>query len=203
MHDTTQQILGTELANLTPTAAVNTNLSNLRPNIRQRQEQNFLSNPPRKEDVLMLPYEYQMTGAAKRFLLFDSGVGDINRMFIFATNDGVDMLANSSQLLGDGTFKLCAQIFSQIYTIHALVNHEFLPYVFAILPSKAKIIHEQFFKTVRNTVISNNGNDTDGFLVDFETAVIMIFEMFYHRRIYPVVSSILHRNWGSMNKNVT
>ena len=114
MHDTTQQILGTELANLAPTAAVNTNLSNFRRNIRQRQEQNFLSNPLRKEDVPMLPHEYKMTGAAKRFLLSDSGVGDINRMFIFATNDGVDMLANSSQLLGDGTFKLCAQIFSQI-----------------------------------------------------------------------------------------
>ena len=33
----------------------------------------------------------------ERFLLFDSGVGDINRMFIFATNDEIDMLADSSQ----------------------------------------------------------------------------------------------------------
>ena len=52
-HGTTQQILGTELANLTPTAAVNRpNLSNLRRNIRRLlQEQNILPNPPRKEDV--------------------------------------------------------------------------------------------------------------------------------------------------------
>ena len=52
-HDTTQQILGTELANLTPTAAANRlNLSNLRRNIRRLlQEQNILPNPPRKEDV--------------------------------------------------------------------------------------------------------------------------------------------------------
>ena len=86
------------MANLTLTAAVNLpDLSNLRRNIRhQRQEQNILPNPPRKEDVPVLPHEYQMTGTSERFLLFDSGVGDINRMFIFAANDGIDMLANSS-----------------------------------------------------------------------------------------------------------
>ena len=125
-HETTQQILGTELANLTPAGAVNLpNLSNLRRSIRrQRQEQNILSNPPRKEDVPVLPLEYQMTGIGERFLLFDSGVGDINRMFIFATNDGIAMLDNSSQWFGDGTFKLCPQIFSQICTIHPLVSHE-------------------------------------------------------------------------------
>ena len=98
-HDTTQQILGIELANLTPTAAVNLpNLSNLRRNIRrQRQEQNILPNPLKKEDVPVLPHEYQLSRTGKRFLLFDSGVGDITRMFIFPTNDGIDMLANSSQ----------------------------------------------------------------------------------------------------------
>ena len=126
------------MANLTLTAAVNLpDLSNLRRNIRhQWQEQNILPNPPRKEDVPVLPHEYQMTGTSERFLLFDSGVGDINRMFIFATNGGIDMLSNSSQWFGDGTFKLCPQIFSQLYTNHALVNHEVLPCVFALLPSK-------------------------------------------------------------------
>ena len=43
----------------------------------------------------MLPHDYQMAGTGERFLLFDSGVGDINIMFIFATNDG--MISNSSQ----------------------------------------------------------------------------------------------------------
>ena len=49
MNDTTQQILGSELANLLSTAAANLpNLSNLRLNIRrQRQEQNIIQNPQR------------------------------------------------------------------------------------------------------------------------------------------------------------
>ena len=100
----------------------------------------------------VLPHEYQMTGTGERYLIFDSGVGNINRMFIFTTNDGIDILVNSSQWFGDGTFKLCSQIFSQIHTIHALVSHEVLPCVFALLPFKAEIVYEQFFTTVRNAV---------------------------------------------------
>ena len=108
-QDTTQQISGTELANLTSTVAVNLpNLSNLRRNILlQRQEKNILPNPLRKEDVPMLVLEYQMTGTSERFLLFDSGVGDLDILFIFATNNGINMLANSSQWFGGGTLKLC------------------------------------------------------------------------------------------------
>ena len=120
----------------------------------------------------MLPHEYQMTGTGERFLLCDSGVGDINRIFIFGTNDGIYIFANSSQWFGDGTFKVCPQIFSQIYTIHVLVNYEVLPCVFALLPSKAEIVYEQFFTMVWNAVRNNNGNDPDGFFVDFETAAI-------------------------------
>ena len=93
-------------------------------------------------------------------------------MFIFATNDWIDMLANSSQWFGDDAFKLCPQIFSQIYTIHALVNHEVLPCVFAFLPSKTEIVYEQFFTKVCNAARNNNGNDPDEFLVNFETAAI-------------------------------
>ena len=86
------------MANLTTTGALNLpNLSYHRRNIsHQRQEQRILSNRPRKEDVPVLPHEYEMTKTGQRFLLFDSGVGYINRMFVLATNDGIDILANSS-----------------------------------------------------------------------------------------------------------
>ena len=120
----------------------------------------------------VLPHECQMTGTGERFLLFDSGVVDISRTFIYATNGGIDMLASSSQWFGGGTFKICPQIFSQIYTIHVLVNGEVLPCVFALLPSKIEIVYEQFFTPVCNAVRNNNGNDPDGFLVKFETAAI-------------------------------
>ena len=82
------------------------------------------------------------------------------------------MLANSSQWFGDGTFKLCPQIFSQIYTIRALVNHKVLLCVFALLPSTTEIVYKLFFTTIFNAVRNNKGNVPHGFLVGFETAAI-------------------------------
>ena len=142
--------------------------------------------------------KYQMTGTGERFLLFDSSVEDTNRMFTFATNAGIAMLANSSQWFGDGVFKLCPQMFSQIYTIHALVSHEVLPCVFALLPSKAEIVYWQFFTTVCNAVRNSNGNDPDEFLVDFETAAINAIQNVLPQTVCPVVSSIFHQTCESM-----
>ena len=59
----------------------------------------------------MLPHDYQMAETGERFLLFDSGVGDINIMFIFATNDEIDMISNSGQRFGDGTLNFSLRYF--------------------------------------------------------------------------------------------
>ena len=75
-----------------------------------------------------------------------SRVGDVNRMFIFATDDALDMLANSPQWFGDGTFKLCPEIYFQIYTVHALSNNDVLPCVFGLLPSKTEVIYTDFLR---------------------------------------------------------
>ena len=169
-QETAQQILGAELTNVTAASAVNLpNLSNLRRNIRhQRQQQDILPAPLRREDVPVLPQQYQVTATGERFLLFDSGAGDINRMFIVATDDALGML-----WFGDGTFKICPEIFFQIYTIHhALSNNEVLPCGFGILPSKTEVIYTSFFTTILNPVRRINSNGNDGFLVEFELAAI-------------------------------
>ena len=83
----------------------------------ERLEYNILPNLSRKENVPVLPHQYQMTVAVERFLLFDSAIRNINRMFILATDDGIAMLANSSQWFGDVTLKLCPGIFFQLCAI--------------------------------------------------------------------------------------
>ena len=94
------------------------------------------------QEIPDLPHDYQMTGAGERLLLFDSGIGDTNRMFIFPTNDTIDMLGNCSLWFVDGTFTFSPQIFSQVSTVHGLVNDKVLPYVFALLSSKAETVFE-------------------------------------------------------------
>ena len=65
----------------------------------------------------------------------------------------------------DGTFKLCPEIFYQIYNIHALNNNQVFSCVFALLPDN------QLFREVRNDVI-RKGNEPTNILINFEGAAL-------------------------------
>ena len=154
-HDTTQQILGTKLVYLTPTAAVNLpNLRNLRRNNRRQwQEQNILPNAPREEDVPVLPHKYQMAGGGERFLFFDNGLGDSNKTFIFATNDGIDILVSGLVMVPSNfTLRYILKYIQFMYwSVKKLYN------VFALLSSKTEKVYGQSFTTVCKTVRIGNG----------------------------------------------
>ena len=134
-HDIPQQILGAALQNVSETAA------------------DLPPTPLRSEDIPVLPERYQVTKAGEQFLNFDSGVGDNKRILIFATQQGIHFLSNNSHWFMDGTFKLCPEIFYQIYTIHALNNNQVFPCVFALLPNKNEDTYNRLFREVRNAVI--------------------------------------------------
>ena len=73
----------------------------------QRKDNDFPPTPLRREDIPLLPERYQVTKAGEQFPNFDSGVGDNERILIFATRQGIHFLSNNSQWFMDGTFKLC------------------------------------------------------------------------------------------------
>ena len=133
-HDTPQQILGAALQNISETAAVNLpQINNLKRTIHsQRKDNDLPPTPLRREDIPVLPERYQVTKAGEQFLIFDSGVGDNERILIFATQQGIRFLSNNSHWFMDGTFKLCPEIFYQIYTIRTLNNNQVFPCVFVI-----------------------------------------------------------------------
>ena len=119
-NDTSQQILGAELQNVSEAIAVALpSLNIMRRNIcRQRDDHNMPAVPQRRKDIPVLPNNYQVTNRGDRFLLFDSGVGDVNLLIIFATNDAIPLFGTSPNWFMDGTFKVFPEIFFQIYTIH-------------------------------------------------------------------------------------
>ena len=85
-NDTSQQILGAELQNINESTTVNLPaLNNMRRNIRRQRSEQHAPIPQRREEIPALPHQYQITNRGDQFLLFDSGVGDIDRMLIFAT----------------------------------------------------------------------------------------------------------------------
>ena len=121
--------------------------------------------------------------------MFDSGIGDAERILIFATQQGLQLLADYDHWFMDGTSKLCPQIFFQIYSIHALVNNQTLPCVFGLLPNKTENTYNRFFEEVRNAV-RGLGNGSVEVLLDFERAGInaiqtqfptaQVYGCFYH-----------------------
>ena len=62
---------------------------------RQRDDHKMPAVPQRREDIPVLPNSCQITNRGDRFLLFDSGVRDVNRLIIFATNDAIRLLATN------------------------------------------------------------------------------------------------------------
>ena len=116
------------------------------------RDRNIPPNPQRRGNIPVLPQRYQVTNTGDQFLLFDSGVDDPERIFVIATQQCMRLLATSEHWFMDGTFKLCPEIFYQIYTIHALINNQIFPCVFGLLPSKTENIYNRFFTEICNAV---------------------------------------------------
>ena len=65
-------------------------------------------NPQARDEIPVLPRQYQLTSNGGEFLVFDSGVGDPERIFIFAS-EGRQFLIESEHWYADGTFKVCPE----------------------------------------------------------------------------------------------
>ena len=55
----------------------------MRRDIRRQRDDHKMPAAP------VLPNNYKVTNREDRFLLFDSGVGDVNRLIIFAINNAI------------------------------------------------------------------------------------------------------------------
>ena len=171
--DTPQHILGAELKNTSQDAAANIpSTSTLRRNIRKAWEDNNVPhNPVTREDIAVLPEQYQNTVVGEPFVIYDSGVGDQEQIFIFSSEIWLQLLRESEHWYTDGTFKFCPEIFYQLYTIHGQRNGQFFP-VFCLLPNKTLATYRRMLQQVFDRVGDNRLQDV---LVDFERAVINAF----------------------------
>ena len=95
-------------------------------------------------------------------------IGDAERIFIFASESGLRFLSECDHWYGDETFKVCPDLFFQLYTIHGQQNGNIYPCVFALLPNKTANTYVRFFQEVFNRV----DNQPADILVDFERAAI-------------------------------
>jgi hypothetical protein len=87
------------------------------------------------------------------------------------TTFGVRQMCNSTLLLCDGTFYTCPGLFSQLYTVHGIVDGVVYPFVFALLPNKTELTYNRLFTLLKDSALRMNLVLTpETVLMDFEAA---------------------------------
>ncbi|RMZ95031.1 FLYWCH zinc finger domain, partial [Brachionus plicatilis] len=101
------------------------------------------------------------------FLIYDSGVEDPNRFFMFGTEENFSLI-ETAHLFADGTFSIAPKLFEQVYTIHALIKGRCVPLIYCLLPRKNQKIYEDVLTVVKSKI----NNQPLSFTTDFELAFI-------------------------------
>ena len=79
----------------------------------------------------------------------------IENYMIFTSPFQIRLLAQSTQIFIDATFRVCPHQFYQLLIIHSFDNVSFLyiPCVFILMTSKSKFIYENIFKEIKKIFI--------------------------------------------------
>jgi hypothetical protein len=96
-----------------------------------------------------IPKTLQCTLSGKRFLLYDSGVLNEERIIIFASDKSIDYLKKSKVWLSDGTFKSCPSSFYQLYVIHGYLFGITIPLVYILMSNKTQRSYELIFEKLK------------------------------------------------------
>ena len=101
-------------------------------------------NPATMAD-LVVPDPLKYTYNNELFLLADSGYGDDERIFLFATENNLKMLTSASEWYVDGTFEVAPLIYKQMYNIAGEISGKILPLLYSLLLNKTEKIYLNFF----------------------------------------------------------
>ena len=107
----------------------------------------------------MLPQAYQDTEND------DNDFGDPQIVITFSSQQSVLFTSNSTPWFSDGTFKVCPNIFFQVYTVHAKQGRHNFPCVFVLLLNQTETAYTRFSWELFSKV---NGSDPEDILLEFE-----------------------------------
>lgn len=96
---------------------------------RSRGKENSFPLNPISVNELEIPEDFTKTEKGDLFLIFDSGKVQ-ERMLIFTTKENLKKLATSEPWFIDGTFDVVPSIFSQMFSIHCIINTKVIPLVY-------------------------------------------------------------------------
>ncbi|KAG0435098.1 hypothetical protein DMUE_4887 [Dictyocoela muelleri] len=116
-----------------------------------------------------IPLELQVTNDDKKFLYYDSGMEDQDRVIIFTTDENIRHYVFSKVIICDGTFRVAPSAFTQLYTIQCRVNNTNLPLIYCFMRNKKESGYNNLFQWLLN-VTKDYNIVKKHFVLDFEIA---------------------------------
>lgn len=102
---------------------------------------------PTSASDLILDDRFTKSHDGERFLLFQTS-GD-PKIIAFATNWMLEKLCLCDDVFSDGTFRVSPLMFTQLYTIHGMVNGAICCLIFVLLPNKNSETNEIMFRNIK------------------------------------------------------
>lgn len=127
------------------------------------------------EDIV-IPEEFANLPSGEKFLISDTTEHG-SRILMFGTHKNVSVLNEYQHWCVDGTFSVAPKTFSQIYTIHALLQDEAIPLIYVFLTNKQEESYIRLFGILSQ--IEPNLSPAS-IICDFELAAINAI-----KRVFP------------------
>lgn len=183
----TADILSASVGNLTPDAMLSApNKETLKRDIQRKKAAVRPLEPVNRQDIQLGPPWTQTLGVnPMNFLIHDSGIGEPNRILVFAADDALHNLSVADTWYMDGNFKSAPSIFKQVYVIRCKLDSGAISCVYSLLPSKDMPTYEELFRSVLNR-LNQMGLQVHVRMInlDFEEAAYTAFLHVFGPNIY-------------------
>uniref|UniRef100_A0A6V7JV94 MULE transposase domain-containing protein n=1 Tax=Bracon brevicornis TaxID=1563983 RepID=A0A6V7JV94_9HYME len=136
---------------------------------RTRKKNNPTPPEPVTAKEFNIPVQYTLTQKEEQFLYYDSKDDNkTHRTIIFTTESNLTTLGAAEIWQADGTFDAVPRIFSQLYTIHAYIDHQAIPMVYILTTTKTTKLYKTVLQKIQN--MSENMNPPKQIICDYEKA---------------------------------
>lgn len=117
--------------------------------------------------AIEIPKELRSTHKGENFYYDDSSSkGD--RMIVFTTKKNLELLSTHRNWFMDGTFDITPTFFTQLYTIHIIIEKRSFPMLNSLLPNKKMETYKRLFKIIKSGVSQYPSSIN----IDYEKAVM-------------------------------
>ncbi|XP_049867236.1 uncharacterized protein LOC126367652 [Pectinophora gossypiella] len=171
------QLIQQNLAQVPSTSACSMPSKDALRHVIRRARKKILPAEPKSIDEIQIPDNLK-TVEGEKFLAKDVTYGNNKRLLMFCTKAGIQILRDAILWLMDGTFRTCPNLFTQLYSIHAIVGHDedskkILPVLYCFLMDKSEETYMAFFQALKEYAMEFEYIlNPQYILTDYEMAVI-------------------------------